>query len=63
MGLVLFVLGGECVVFYLIDFSSLLTVMWLLWWLVFLVCFFKIKFQSMFTCHQSNIGGRDEDVV
>lgn len=49
--------------FYLIHFSSLLTVMWLLWWLVFLVCFFKIKFQSMFTCHQSNIGGRDEDVV
>lgn len=50
--------------FYLIDFSSLLIVMWLLWWLVFLVCFFfKIKFQSMFTCHQSNTGGRDVDVV
>lgn len=49
--------------FYLIDFSSLLTVMWLLWWLVFLVCFFKIKFQLMFTCHQSDTGGRDVDVV
>lgn len=48
--------------FYLIDFS-LLTVMWLLWWLVFLVCFFKIKFQSMFTCHQSDTGGRDVEVV
>lgn len=46
--------------FYLIDFPSLLTVMWLLWWLVFLVCFFKLNFSQ---CHQSDTGGRDVDVV